>query len=1337
MSSQRFGSQNALLQRVRRYANSSTLFRRTATSDLIGAEGVTPTSGSVVKGYLQASPSDLPVAQSAVSPSPILARSSLPLDIPAAPIRPLPTAPTSAEPTFSSTTEPMVQASPQPADDWGGQWRRMKRIFHGHEAKRTTEGDVQSTPSSETAVQRAIAAAESSSRAGEQPSQQPPLQAASGWPVTIQRSQGSGKPKASATLPPSPTPQQQEQIRAKLSGMTASQPTDSSIEVHLPRRPRPTAPPPTVTPSESVQRKEEAPAIGAASVDQPDMVPTEIGPLPADMWEILGEPVPTARSESGGSDVIARYEDKEGNELTASAQIDAGVGPAGAVQRAIAAVEAPSSPRAEADLRPTLPLSPTEPSGKTTVTPSSPTTPIQRQPKSDAPEAASGHDEMSQSLMEKLGQRPIAPAEPPAIKPAAAVPMGDVQRQPEQLTETSAAMQLGDATPLQRQPKQTTATPTQPEPVSAVELPATAQEAVQRAIAQAEATTEQSVSLPNESGEETAVSPPSIQRQTTPPPTATPANTSMRDQVAAAPKVPPTTQPDVAEANNLPVPTPTVPEVATVQRQTDEPDLPSSEVAPSSSGEVADSSETGEETKIPLASPDTIQRAIATAESSAETTAVIPPRQQSELIKTGEPTGAESPIATSPDVVQRAIDQVEETWATAMEAASEAAPLPVEQPQLETPGASVSDVPSSVEMAELPAEKSASPDTVQRAVAAAESAPIQAEVALLPPIVEDTTDSAFVSDVSAATPEAVQRAIVAAERSAPPDVVQPSATVSPETAVPAKTHIEQQQPGKFVDAPEPAETIQRQPETSIDIATSESDLLAKQEQSEMLDSSPEPVQVDPRQPEAPIQATKSVAPSAPLPVSDAVQRAIAAAEAPPPSVEHVTTMKPTKAAATSPKPTIQRHSQLADSHISPTASQESEQRAGNDAETAVSPPAIAKPATPVASVAIQRQTNDSEMIESDLAGLTAPIRETGDTVPASPVAVQRAIAYAESSTSAEPAKMPDVETTVSGSQVEDLPASVVQPAKQEAGQRAIAAAEASAVSEPKGVLSTTTNAATAVSPTMPQRPLEAMGSPTRLTHEEAAPSPQTTPATVEAIQRAIAAVEAPSVTKGEIGSVTAVIPERKQQKTEKGGVTSQPVSASSPTAIQRAIAAAEAPVTSASPRPIAPETAVLPTATTIENWGQPQITSAGEAKPMSQPVRASQAAVQRAIAAAEAPPRPSPSLEDLSRDLWQIKERPSTTNSNATTTTPNIMRTMAEDILLADNPSAEHDSMTSTIPVVQRMEGDVDVDVSVEKSPTEASSTKAEVDIDKLARQVYAQLKRRLALEWERGRGKR
>ena len=46
-------------------------------------------------------------------------------------------------------------------------------------------------------------------------------------------------------------------------------------------------------------------------------------------------------------------------------------------------------------------------------------------------------------------------------------------------------------------------------------------------------------------------------------------------------------------------------------------------------------------------------------------------------------------------------------------------------------------------------------------------------------------------------------------------------------------------------------------------------------------------------------------------------------------------------------------------------------------------------------------------------------------------------------------------------------------------------------------------------------------------------------------------------------------------------------------------------------------------------------------------------------------------------------------------------------------------------------------DVAIQENIESTNESSNHVDVDKLANEVYSQLRRRLAIEWERGRGKR
>jgi hypothetical protein len=177
------------------------------------------------------------------------------------------------------------------------------------------------------------------------PAQPLPLEAV--WPVR-ERDAGPAAPPAGArmttgaslpfvqrqTIQPEPTG---EEVHTLLRGVQPGQPTASAVELVLPRRPRPNLPvaaePPGVALDASVQREAEA------SPAPPVMVPTEIGPLPSDLWTLLGQTPPA--SEPG--DAFA------GPPITSSPSVDSGRPAADSgrsaesVMRAIAEAERPSA----------------------------------------------------------------------------------------------------------------------------------------------------------------------------------------------------------------------------------------------------------------------------------------------------------------------------------------------------------------------------------------------------------------------------------------------------------------------------------------------------------------------------------------------------------------------------------------------------------------------------------------------------------------------------------------------------------------------------------------------------------------------------------------------------------------------------------------------------------------------------------------------------------------------------------------------------------------------------------------------------------------------------------
>lgn len=134
------------------------------------------------------------------------------------------------------------------------------------------------------------------------------------WPIDDKGSMHTTQPaESSAVAPPSqrrlPAPED-EAIQRALMGVAAGQPTRSAVELVLPRRARPaTAAEPPARPTAMRQSLPDAPAPSrvtdrAAPAGRPlageenapagDMIGTEIGPLPADLWRTLGETPPAA-----------------------------------------------------------------------------------------------------------------------------------------------------------------------------------------------------------------------------------------------------------------------------------------------------------------------------------------------------------------------------------------------------------------------------------------------------------------------------------------------------------------------------------------------------------------------------------------------------------------------------------------------------------------------------------------------------------------------------------------------------------------------------------------------------------------------------------------------------------------------------------------------------------------------------------------------------------------------------------------------------------------------------------------------------------------------------------
>jgi hypothetical protein len=136
-----------------------------------------------------------------------------------------------------------------------------------------------------------------------------PLEAA--WPV-VQREVAGQKPVQAFISPPEEHPQElqelqpveksrMQQVEGILHKVEADQPSDSRVEVITPRRPRPVTParpvqmqPETVVKPLKEKVESEKPAKEKKYIPEPEqpMIETEIGPLPGDLWRLIGRPTP-------------------------------------------------------------------------------------------------------------------------------------------------------------------------------------------------------------------------------------------------------------------------------------------------------------------------------------------------------------------------------------------------------------------------------------------------------------------------------------------------------------------------------------------------------------------------------------------------------------------------------------------------------------------------------------------------------------------------------------------------------------------------------------------------------------------------------------------------------------------------------------------------------------------------------------------------------------------------------------------------------------------------------------------------------------------------------------
>ncbi|MEZ4643594.1 MAG: hypothetical protein R3E31_12825 [Chloroflexota bacterium] len=378
---------NPLLDRVRRHANFSTLFRTAqavppyvspATNRVEMAMPVesvgeqdsdTAVSHNIQRAIDTVEASTMPATPAApiVPPAPtaeqsdwqrlqriVQAHDQKRTPAPAAPLAAPAAAPAAASPAKETVTpvQPTRQtANPvvQPKTEAEANWQRLQSIYNAHQRKETTAvAPVDSASEAPAAaapdVSRAVAAAETGPPAA--PADAPAAASASAkprleeaWPV--RRRPGTPSPEPAAA--PTHTPQERPIVRidptetaavqTKLDKINPGRATASSVELHLPNRPRPTTAPARVQPKREAAQATTPPPPTVADSGTPattaETIPTEIGPLPSDMWEILGDTPPTPDKPATPT-AVSTSETVESTPVTVSET---------AVQQAIAAAE--------------------------------------------------------------------------------------------------------------------------------------------------------------------------------------------------------------------------------------------------------------------------------------------------------------------------------------------------------------------------------------------------------------------------------------------------------------------------------------------------------------------------------------------------------------------------------------------------------------------------------------------------------------------------------------------------------------------------------------------------------------------------------------------------------------------------------------------------------------------------------------------------------------------------------------------------------------------------------------------------------------------------------------
>ena len=379
-----------LWRRKTQYAQMNTIFRRESRPAVSAAA-----AGPVARAFFQAAPTALPqgrlVSEMGKPAETETEWTAVQRAIAAAEAPPLPAVPSwmntgSASPRPAapspavSSPPPAPAASPPPAADDDPTWNRLKNILRRHEQKKAAGESA--PPQPPPAAKKS--AASPSPAAPETPPSAPSLPLEQAWPVQRRAAEPPAAPAVVSPpeMPPGgqPPPDPAE-IQAKIGGVAAGRATDSSIELHLPRRPRPPV-------SAAQAGRDEAnrsfwERVRRSAETPPRDVPTEIGPLPSDLWEMLGETPPdqhpavpaqeTAAPAGAAQRAAANAQTAPlpalATEKPESVQRAAETPPPPpeTAQRAVAAAEAPPPPpetkAAERPARPSAPSAPSAPPG--------------------------------------------------------------------------------------------------------------------------------------------------------------------------------------------------------------------------------------------------------------------------------------------------------------------------------------------------------------------------------------------------------------------------------------------------------------------------------------------------------------------------------------------------------------------------------------------------------------------------------------------------------------------------------------------------------------------------------------------------------------------------------------------------------------------------------------------------------------------------------------------------------------------------------------------------------------------------------------------------------------